>query len=94
MSEAAPAPEEHPVKRVLQTVGFDARFPNQNQTRHCFQSYIDYYKCVNAKGDEFSPCKQFSRAYKSLCPSAYSVDIITRFDEQREAGTFPASLEP
>ncbi|CAG7849102.1 SubName: Full=Probable COX12-cytochrome-c oxidase, subunit VIB {ECO:0000313/EMBL:CCA67044.1} [Serendipita indica DSM 11827] len=82
--------QEQPVKRVLQTVGFDARFPNQNQTKHCFQSYIDYHKCINAKGEDFAPCKQFSRAYKSLCPN----DWISRFDEQREAGTFPASLEP
>ncbi|KIM26340.1 hypothetical protein M408DRAFT_16993 [Serendipita vermifera MAFF 305830] len=79
MAEAAA--EEKPVKRILQTVGFDARFPNTNQTRHCFQSYIDYHKCVNAKGEDFAPCKQFFRAYKSLCP-------------KREAGKFPASLEP
>lgn len=88
MAEAAA--EEKPVKRILQTVGFDARFPNTNQTRHCFQSYIDYHKCVNAKGEDFAPCKQFFRAYKSLCPNEWTA----RWDEEREAGKFPASLEP
>ncbi|KAF8650993.1 hypothetical protein AX16_004979 [Volvariella volvacea WC 439] len=77
-------------KYVLQTVGFDARFPNTNQTRNCFQNYTDYFKCITAKGEDFAPCKQFKKAYNSLCPSK----IISKWDEQRENGTFPASLEP
>ncbi|KAH9838781.1 cytochrome c oxidase subunit VIb [Rhodofomes roseus] len=77
-------------KYVLQTAGFDARFPNTNQTRHCFQNYTDYFKCIAAKGEEFAPCKQFKRAYNSLCPNEW----IAKWDEQRENGTFPASLEP
>ncbi|KAG8739762.1 Cytochrome c oxidase subunit 6B [Ceratobasidium sp. 414] len=96
MSEA----EDLKTKYVLQTAGFDgaelirwcyqARFPNTNQTKHCYQNYIDYYKCINAKGEEFAPCKQFYRAYHSLCPNEW----VSRFNEQREAGTFPTSLEP
>lgn len=43
---------------------------SRNSTFQPF-SYVDYYKCVNAKGEEFTPCKQFFRAYHSLCPSAY-----------------------
>ncbi len=34
-------------------------------------SYVDYYRCVNAKGEEFVPCKQFFRAYNSLCPNEW-----------------------
>ncbi|KAG9037445.1 Cytochrome c oxidase subunit 6B [Tulasnella sp. UAMH 9824] len=83
-------------KFVFQTVGFDGkftsvpRFPNANQTKNCFQNYVDYHKCISAKGEDFAPCKQFLRAYHSLCPNEW----ISRFDEQREAGAFPASLEP
>ncbi|KAI1797487.1 cytochrome c oxidase subunit VIb [Ganoderma leucocontextum] len=86
-------------KYVLQTAGFDARFPNQNQTRHWlvhvyflfdFQNYTDYFKCISAKGEDYAPCKQFKRAYNSLCPNEW----ITKWDEQRDNGTFPASLEP
>ncbi|KAF8484373.1 cytochrome c oxidase subunit VIb, partial [Gautieria morchelliformis] len=80
-------------KFVLQTAGFDARFPNQNQTRHCYQNYIDYYKCINAKGEDFAPCKQFYKAFHSLCPSDVHRQI-EKFDEQREGGAFPASLDP
>ncbi|EUC57569.1 COX6B subunit VIb of cytochrome C oxidase [Rhizoctonia solani AG-3 Rhs1AP] len=86
MSEA----EDLKAKYVLQTAGFDARFPNQNQTKHCYQNYVDYYKCINARGEDFAPCKQFYRAYRSLCPN----DWVSRFDEQRESGTFPNSLDP
>jgi hypothetical protein len=38
--------------------GFDARFPNQNQTKHCWQNYVDYHKCILAKGEDFAPCRQ------------------------------------
>ena len=39
-------------------IGFDARFPNQNQTKHCWQNYVDYHKCILAKGEDFKPCRQ------------------------------------
>ncbi|KAK4689392.1 cytochrome c oxidase subunit 6b, partial [Tremellales sp. Uapishka_1] len=54
------------------------------------QNYVDYHKCVNAKGEEFAPCKQFKRAYQSLCPNEWA----GRWDEEVENGTFPASLKP
>ncbi|KAG8733322.1 Cytochrome c oxidase subunit 6B [Ceratobasidium sp. 423] len=66
------------------------RFPNTNQSKHCYQNYLDYHKCINAKGEDFAPCKQFYRAYRSLCPN----DWVSRFDEQRENGTFPSSTDP
>ncbi|CAD0037680.1 unnamed protein product [Aureobasidium pullulans] len=59
--------------------GFDARFPNQNQTKHCWQNYVDYHKCILAKGEDFKPCRQFFLAYRSLCPSSWA----TRWDDQR-----------
>ncbi|ODQ79623.1 hypothetical protein BABINDRAFT_162002 [Babjeviella inositovora NRRL Y-12698] len=63
----------------LKTPGFDSRFPNSNQTRHCFQSYVDYHKCINLKGEEFEPCKIFYRTFSSLCP----VDWVEKWDDQR-----------
>ncbi|PBP20460.1 cytochrome c oxidase polypeptide VIb [Diplocarpon rosae] len=73
----------------LKHLGFDARFPNQNQTKHCWQNYVDYHKCILAKGEDFAPCRQFFLAYKSLCPSAW----CERWDDQRENGTFPTRLD-
>ncbi|KAF2741079.1 cytochrome c oxidase polypeptide VIb [Polyplosphaeria fusca] len=69
---------------------FDARFPNQNQTKHCWQNYVDYHKCILAKGEDFAPCRQFFLAYRSLCPSGWTA----RWDDQRaEAGIFPVRLD-
>lgn len=31
-------------KIELSTAPFDPRFPNQNQTRYCWQSYVDYHR--------------------------------------------------
>ncbi|KAJ5594892.1 cytochrome c oxidase subunit 6B [Penicillium hispanicum] len=69
--------------------GYDARFPQMNQTKHCWQNYVDYYKCVTAKGEDFRPCRQFYHAFRALCPKAWT----DRWDGQREAGNFPAHLD-
>ncbi|ORX39262.1 cytochrome c oxidase subunit VIb [Kockovaella imperatae] len=82
--------DEGKKKFVLETAGFDARFPNQNQTKHCWQNFVDYHKCVNARGEDFPPCKQFKKAYNSLCP----VSWVEKWDEQIENDIFPASLKP
>ena len=42
-----------------------------------FQNYTDYFKCISAKGEDFAPCKQFRRAYHSLCPSTPSLKFIS-----------------
>jgi hypothetical protein len=44
--------------KLRRAAGFDARFPNQNQTKHCWQNYVDYHKCIIAKGEDFAPCRQ------------------------------------
>lgn len=63
----------------LSTPGFDARFPQQNQTKHCFQSYLDYHKCVALKGEEFAPCQVFLKTMNSLCPTSW----LEEWDDQR-----------
>ncbi|PIL29892.1 transporter [Ganoderma sinense ZZ0214-1] len=94
-------------KYVLQTAGFDgqslylllqrATTPTQPSLSSFPQpkpdaslNYTDYFKCIAARGEDYAPCKQFKRAYNSLCPNEW----IGKWDEQRESGTFPASLEP
>lgn len=52
----------------LWTPKFDARFPNTNQTKNCWQNYVDYHKCIKAKGEDYEPCEYFKRVYKSMCP--------------------------
>lgn len=43
---------------IASILGVDARFPNTNQTKHCWQNYVDYHKCILAKGEDFAPCRQ------------------------------------
>nr|ACO12705.1 Cytochrome c oxidase subunit VIb isoform 2 [Lepeophtheirus salmonis] len=67
---------------------FDPRFPNPNQTRHCFQSYVDYHRCTKLRGEDFKPCEYFLRTYKTICPSYW----LENWDEQLQEGTFPVKI--
>ncbi|RID51586.1 hypothetical protein BRARA_H02238 [Brassica rapa] len=82
------AEEETPDEITLETAPADFRFPTTNQTRHCFTRYIEYHRCVAAKGDDAPECDKFAKFYRSLCPSEW----VDRWNEQRENGTFPGPL--
>ncbi|XP_038676968.1 cytochrome c oxidase subunit 6B1 isoform X1 [Scyliorhinus canicula] len=73
------------------TAPFDARFPNQNQTRNCFQNYLDFHRCnktLTAKGADTVPCEWYRRVFTSLCPTSW----ISKWNDQLEAGTFPGKI--
>lgn len=70
------------------TAPFDPRFPNQNQTRYCYQSYIDYHRCQKLRGADYEPCTYFKKCFQSMCPNAW----VEKWDEQRESGTFPGRI--
>ncbi|XVF39565.1 hypothetical protein PTKIN_Ptkin01aG0044000 [Pterospermum kingtungense] len=72
----------------LETAPADFRFPTTNQTRHCFTRYIEYHRCVAAKGEGAQECDKFAKYYRSLCPGEW----IDRWNEQRENGSFPGPL--
>lgn len=72
----------------IKTAPFDPRFPNTNQARYCYQMYLDHFRCLKVKGDKYPPCKYFKNAYASLCPNAW----VAKWDDQREAGTFPGTI--
>ncbi|VVC90412.1 uncharacterized protein LOC126976649 [Leptidea sinapis] len=72
----------------IKTAPFDPRFPNTNQTKHCYQSYVDYFRCQKVRGENYEPCNYFKRVYKSLCPNEW----VDKWDTQREEGTFPGRI--
>lgn len=74
---------------MFRTAPFDARFPNQNQTRHCYQNFIDYHRCHTLKGEDFEPCNYFKKLYSSLCPNAW----VEKWNEQIEEGRFPGRIK-
>ena len=55
----------------IETAKFDARFPNQNQTKNCWQNYVDYQKCIKRWDEDSEPCQFFKKTYRSLCPVAW-----------------------
>lgn len=55
----------------LETPPFDARFPNTNQTKNCWQNYLDFHRCVKVKGADAPVCNYFKKTYKSLCPDSW-----------------------
>ncbi|XP_057311659.1 cytochrome c oxidase subunit 6B1-like [Hydractinia symbiolongicarpus] len=75
-------------KVITKTAPFDARFPNMNQTKSCWQNYLDFQKCTKAKGEDYEPCQYFFRNFKSLCP----VSWVEKWNDQLESGTFPAKV--
>ncbi|XP_022650051.1 cytochrome c oxidase subunit 6B2-like isoform X2 [Varroa jacobsoni] len=70
-------------------VPFDPRFPHTNQTRNCYQNYVDYHRCVKAKnlrGEPVQSCEYFKKAYKSLCPKMWFQTWDTQIAENRFPG--------
>jgi len=72
----------------LKTAPFDPRFSNTNQTRYCYQSYLDFHRCEKVKGKGAEVCQYFLRTYRSMCPNAW----VEKWDTQREEGTFPGRI--
>ncbi|KAK7265332.1 hypothetical protein RJT34_32951 [Clitoria ternatea] len=72
----------------LKTAPADFRFPTTNQTKHCFTRYIEFHRCLTAKGENAGECEKFAKYYRSLCPGEW----VERWNEQRDNGTFPGPL--
>jgi len=72
----------------IKTAPFDARFPNQNQTRNCWQNYVDYHRCQKIKGEDYAPCRYFFNVYKSLCPKEW----VSTWNDQMENGSFAGKI--
>ncbi|KAE8165963.1 cytochrome c oxidase, subunit VIb [Aspergillus tamarii] len=82
-------PDEPMETKPFKFVTAIANSPLLSRTKHCWQNYVDYHKCVTAKGEDFRPCRQFYHAFRSLCPKAWT----DRWDTQRESGNFPVRLD-
>ncbi|EDL31254.1 cytochrome c oxidase subunit 6B2 isoform 2 [Mus musculus] len=63
------------------TPPFDPRFPNQNQTRNCYQNFLDYHRCVktmNRRGKSTQPCEcsaGMSRSSRELSRAKYDLAL-------------------
>ncbi|CAM0906812.1 unnamed protein product [Alopecurus aequalis] len=86
-NEASEETDEKP-EITIETAPADFRFPTTNQSRHCFTRYVEYHRCVAAKGEDAPECEKFAKYYRSLCPGEW----VDRWNEQRENGTFAGPL--
>ncbi|RWW82083.1 hypothetical protein BHE74_00009474 [Ensete ventricosum] len=87
MKGEAPEEQETEVLQVeekpeikIETAPADFRFPTTNQTRHCFTRYIEYHRCIAAKGEDASECNKFAKYYRSLCPGEWVCALFFSFD--------------
>ncbi|XP_040590081.1 cytochrome c oxidase subunit 6B2 isoform X1 [Mesocricetus auratus] len=80
------------------TPPFDPRFPNQNQTRNCYQNFLDYHRCLktmNRRGKDTQPCEYYFRVFHSLCPISWTLGSLpsaspgAALDRADPAGNFP-----
>uniref|UniRef100_A0A8C0DK77 Cytochrome c oxidase subunit 6B2 n=1 Tax=Balaenoptera musculus TaxID=9771 RepID=A0A8C0DK77_BALMU len=63
-----------PCKGRWPTPPFDPRFPKQNQTRNCYQNFLDYHPCVkrmNRRGKSTQPCEYYFRVFHAPCPMSW-----------------------
>ncbi|KAE8776626.1 thioredoxin-like 3-1, chloroplastic [Hordeum vulgare] len=59
----------------IKTTPTDFRFPTTNHTRHYFTRYVEFHRCVSAKGDEAAECEKFVKYYRSLCPAEWILGV-------------------
>ncbi|KAL1452220.1 hypothetical protein WDU94_006515 [Cyamophila willieti] len=86
----------------LETAPFDPRFPNTNQTKYCYQSFLDFHRCTKycyqsfldfhrctkIKGESYEPCHYFKRVFSSMCPNSW----VEKWNDQLEDGTFAGNI--
>ncbi|KAL0115149.1 hypothetical protein PUN28_010622 [Cardiocondyla obscurior] len=70
------------------TAPFDPRFPNQNQARYCYQSYVDFQRCKKKHNENYEACQYFKRVYASMCPNAW----VEKWDDQVAEGKFAGRI--
>ncbi len=73
----SPLPLHQSDKALVGQAPFFGRFNLPLIPTRSFQNYTDYFKCISAKGEDFAPCKQFRRAYHSLCPSTSCLKFLS-----------------
>eukprot|EP00293_Proteomonas_sulcata_P010163 CAMPEP_0184318164 /NCGR_PEP_ID=MMETSP1049-20130417/100952_1 /TAXON_ID=77928 /ORGANISM="Proteomonas sulcata, Strain CCMP704" /LENGTH=78 /DNA_ID=CAMNT_0026637823 /DNA_START=104 /DNA_END=336 /DNA_ORIENTATION=- len=55
-------------KQVLTTPGHNHYMPNQNQAKHCYMKYNEFFRCEKVHGEAAKQCAAIRDHYRSLCP--------------------------
>uniref|UniRef100_A0A0R3S395 Cytochrome c oxidase subunit n=1 Tax=Elaeophora elaphi TaxID=1147741 RepID=A0A0R3S395_9BILA len=73
---------------VLWSAPHDVRYPQYKATRHCFDYYVDYHRCITLLSEKHEKCKIFRNVFMDLCPSHW----VEAWNKQIEQGIFPAKF--
>ncbi|XP_056847996.1 putative cytochrome c oxidase subunit 6b-like isoform X2 [Raphanus sativus] len=46
----------------------DELFPVTNETRHCFNRYMQYHRCLEGKGKDTNDCNSLRDYVRTMCP--------------------------
>ena len=65
-----------------ETVPFDARFPNQNVARACWQYWVEWHRCINKHGEGAPECAKLYKYQRSMCPEEW----VERWEGQIASG--------
>ncbi|XP_069124309.1 uncharacterized protein [Argopecten irradians] len=76
------------IRQLQYTPRYDARFPNQNMNKMCWQYYVDYHRCVRKMGEDYDGCMYFKMGYSTLCPTEWT----EQWDAQQEKGFFACRI--
>ncbi|XP_010478694.1 PREDICTED: putative cytochrome c oxidase subunit 6b-like [Camelina sativa] len=66
----------------------DERSPVTNETRHCFNRYMQYHKCIEKNGRDANDCNNLRDYVRSMCPE----ELVEKWEKQRKSGTLPSSV--
>ncbi|KAK8640037.1 hypothetical protein V6N13_138402 [Hibiscus sabdariffa] len=83
-STSTPPPHKIPNKDIARRL--EGESDVEPRGRHCYESYVEYHKCIKEEGKDAPQCDKFARHFRSLCTDEW----IERWDEARATGTFPA----
>ena len=61
----APARTRSSQRRIARTA------PGRRQTKACWQNWVDFHKCTEARGAGFPVCQKFQKTFRSLCPNEW-----------------------
>ncbi|CAH2035006.1 unnamed protein product [Thlaspi arvense] len=66
----------------------DEEFQVTSETRHCFNRFKQYHKCIEDKGRDTNDCNSLRDYVRSMCPE----NLVEKWEEQRKSGTLPSSV--
>lgn len=75
------------------TPAYNPHFPNTNQTKHCWSSYINYTQCTKLKGEGDAECRRFYVSARSLCPDEWLDSWAEAKEEDKFASPYDVTSE-